>query len=344
MTASPPAVLDRFTAPVQIEMRQVFAALVSPFYQMARYHLGWVDQHGATAAGDGGKGLRSTLCLLSSEAVGGTVERVLPAAAALELVHNFSLVHDDVQDDSVSRRHRPTVWSLWGKPQAINVGDSLFSLARMALLRLSAHAVPADHVVHLAVRLDETCLRLCEGQYLDMDFQQRPEVTLDQYLEMIDGKTAALMACACYFGAFLGGGYEPAVAGHFSEIGRNLGLAFQIKDDVLGVWGASGTTGKPVADDILSRKKAFPAVYASTKAGPRVRARLAEIYAQPELCQQDVARVLELFDEAGAREAAEAAARHYAGMSIGGLAGLGLENAAAAGLRDVISFAVERER
>ncbi|MEK7215017.1 MAG: polyprenyl synthetase family protein, partial [Chloroflexota bacterium] len=308
MTATPPAVLDRFTAPVQIEMRHVFNGRVDPFYQMARYHLGWVDQHGVAAAGDGGKGLRSTLCLLSTEAVGGSVERVLPAAAALELVHNFSLVHDDVQDDSVSRRHRPTVWSLWGKPQAINVGDSLFSLARLALLRLSANAVPSRHVVHLAVRLDETCLRLCEGQYLDMEFQARPHVTLEQYVEMIDGKTAALMACACYFGAFLGG-YEPAVAGQFHEIGRDLGLAFQIKDDVLGVWGASETTGKPVADDILSRKKTFPAVYASTKADPGVRTQLAEIYARPQMAQRDVAQVLELFDEAGARAAAEAAAR-----------------------------------
>ncbi len=343
MTATPPPALGRFTDAVQSEMRLVLDQRVSSFYQMARYHLGWVDREGRPAAGDGGKGLRSTLCLLATEAVGGPVARALPAAAALELVHNFSLVHDDVQDDSPSRRHRATVWGLWGKPQAINVGDSLFALARLALLGLRARGVPSDQVVQLSIMLDETCLRLCEGQYLDMEFQTRRQVTLDDYLEMIGGKTAALTACACYFGAFLGQG-ETAIADRFNEVGRNLGLAFQIKDDVLGVWGTSQTTGKPVAEDILSRKKAFPAVHASTQAVPSVREELATIYGQPQLDQGDVERVLDLFDQAGSRNAAEAAARHYGAVSTAHLEAMGLNNPAVESLKNLIDFAVERER
>ena len=213
-----------------------------PFYGMLRYHLGWVDEQLRKVNADTGKRIRARLCLLACEAVGGDPGQALPAAVAVELVHNFSLIHDDIQDRSEYRRHRRTVWAVWGEPQAINAGDDMFVLAQLALVdgeldnpRVTVHAVRA---------LNQACRMLCEGQYLDLDFERRPTITLQDYYGMIERKTAALLGASCQLGALYGGA-GPSVVAALSSFGKQLGIAFQIRDDYLGIWGIRRKPASP---------------------------------------------------------------------------------------------------
>lgn len=322
-------------------MEELLVGKDLPLYIMVRYHLGWVDAQGQPQSGQGGKGLRSTLCLLTVEALGGDVQQAVPAAAALELVHNFSLVHDDIEDQSPQRRFRDTVWRLWGEAQAINAGDSLFALARLALLRLGDRGVPAAKVVELVRVLDESCLRLCEGQFLDLDFQSRDQVSEDEYLTMIEGKTAALMAAACSMGAYLGGA-EPRLLAHFVEAGRHLGLAFQMRDDVLGLWGESSTMGKPVGEDLRIRKRSLPIIYGFQHAQDAERAVLERVYQRPKPSEQVVRRALDVLSALGAREYAQHASVAHSQAALAELQATGLENPAVVDLSKLIHFAVER--
>jgi geranylgeranyl diphosphate synthase type I len=249
--------LDRWTA----ELFQRFRPAAERFAGMLSYPLGWVgaDLRPLHSPAQSGKRLRPALCLLVCEAVSGDHRRAMAPAAAIELVHNFSLVHDDIQDGSHLRRGRPTVWSNWQTAQAINVGDSLFALAQVALLEASAGA--PDLVIEAARRLNVTCLRLVEGQYLDLELQAAGQATSEAYQTMIAGKTAALLEYAAWAGSRFGGA-QPDQAERYAEFGRLLGLAFQIQDDLLGVWGDPTITGKPGDADLRDRKQALPAILA----------------------------------------------------------------------------------
>ena len=275
---------------------------------MMQYHMGWVDASFAPARSPTGKRLRPALCLLVCEAVDGDPRAALPAAGAVELVHNFSLVHDDIQDHSPTRRHRPTVWSLWGMEQAINVGDGLFALAELALLQ--AESAP-DLVVQALRELNEACRLLCEGQYLDLAMEQRTRVGLDEYLSMIERKTGALIACSCSLGALFGGA-SAEVRSAYAAFGRELGIAFQLQDDLLGVWGEEEETGKP-AGDIHQRKKGLPVVLGWETGDPDLQRELEALYrADGPIADERVAKAVRLLEEAGVRDRAEALVRaHY---------------------------------
>ncbi|MBI4493247.1 MAG: polyprenyl synthetase family protein [Chloroflexi bacterium] len=271
---------------------------VRPFQQMIAYHLGWAgsDLQPLPRPVSAGKRLRPALCLLVAEAVCGRLEPAAAAAVALELVHNFSLVHDDIQDQSDLRRHRPTIWALWGEAQAINVGDGLFALAQLALTSPCLPLPRAEVTVQAAAHLNRTCLALVEGQFLDLELQRAEEVSLADYQRMVAGKTAALFQCACELGAL----YAGAPAGTLSPcgaFGHQLGLAFQYQDDLLGAWGQSAATGKPEAGDLRSKKKGLPAVLAfETLRGPDA-ARLRALYRSPgDLDDAGVAEVLALLE------------------------------------------------
>ncbi|HEY0583821.1 MAG TPA: polyprenyl synthetase family protein [Chloroflexota bacterium] len=227
---------------------------------MLEYHLGWrgPDLELLTTPAPAGKKLRPGLVLLTCQAVSGqTTAEARSAAVAVELVHNFSLVHDDIQDRSELRRHRPTLWSLWGMPQGINAGDALFALAQMVILR---DASPLS--ARMASLLNQTTLLLAEGQFLDIALQQgETPVTLDAYEMMITRKTGVLFAAASQLGAMAGGANE-AQQEAYAAYGRELGIAFQEQDDLLGVWGSAAETGKPDAADIVERKRGLPAAMA----------------------------------------------------------------------------------
>ncbi len=339
----PKEVLGRYLAEIDAELRASLrdGGNLAPFYGMMRYHLGWVNERFQPASADVGKRLRPTICLLAAEASGRDYHIALPAAAAIELVHNFSLIHDDIEDRSNERRHRPTVWRLWGEPHAINAGDGLLMVARLALHRLLEKGVPNETVLTLARAFDETCLFLCQGQFLDMSFEERTDVSVEMYLEMIGGKTAALISFSAYAGALLGGDDARAAEG-YRRFGRELGLAFQIVDDVLGIWGDPAVTGKPAAEDILCKKKSLPVVYAFEKARGTRKKALDEIYAKPTIEAEDVPRVLELLGELGARAYTQRMAEVYRDHALAELPPADQGNPAQEGLRLLARYLVDR--
>lgn len=280
-------------------------------YRMMRYHLGWLDEHGEPARAPAGKRLRPLLCLIVCEGYGAPYRRALPAAAAIELLHNFTLIHDDVQDRSAERRHRRTVWNIWGDAQAINAGDAMYAVTRLALLGLRETGLPAEAVLDAAALMDRTCLRICEGQCLDVDFEDQKTVDRATYMAMIERKTAALIGCAMELGALVAG--APASERvTMRELGESIGLAYQVQDDILGIWGNPAVTGKPAADDIRDRKKTLPIIHALATASAEDRARLDTVFAGKEVDDAGIATVLAILERTGARQFCEGeAARLY---------------------------------
>jgi len=226
------------------------------YARMLYYHLGWINEDQPQLVA--GKRTRPLITLLCAAAAGDDWHRALPFAAAVELIHNFSLVHDDIQDDSPLRRGRATIWKLWGRAQAINAGDALFTYAHLAVHR--ARALRPSTILEALEILDKTCIHLTTGQHYDMAFETRPSVTAEDYLQMIEGKTASLIATAAECGA-LAVEVSPEIRAHYREFGRHLGLAFQVRDDILGIWGDPAVTGKSAATDILTRKKTLPVLF-----------------------------------------------------------------------------------
>lgn len=273
---------------------------------MARYALGLADKNGHATTGSRGKRLRPTLLLLVAEAAGGDWRAALPAAAAVELLHNFSLVHDDIQDDSPLRRGQPTVWRLWGRPQAINAGDLLFAMAFAALEELERTGIPWDTQLAVQRSLVATCLELTRGQHLDLRFEALDFVCPADYLSMIRGKSAALLAACAGIGAMLAGA-DPARVEYFDRFGLNLGMAFQIRDDILGIWGDPALTGKSAATDIRSRKKTLPVLH-----GLERSVELARLYGKQPPVAGDDAQILSLLEGLGARDHALEQESHWA--------------------------------
>ena len=334
-------VLSRYREPVVAAMR---AALDRPgvgHLRLMRYHLGWEDAAGNAVPPASGKMLRPALCLLCCEAAGGDIARAMPAAAALELLHNFTLIHDDIEDGSDTRHGRQTLWRVVGVPQAINAGDGMFVLAQRTLLAMADAGVEPGRVLDAARMLDEACVALCEGQYADIGFETRDRVTLAEYVAMIDGKTASLIGASMAIGA-IAGGADAATVAAFGECGRMLGRAFQIQDDVLGIWGEAALTGKPVADDIRSRKRSFPIAWAFEHLRGDAAAELARIYASATLTEDDVDAVVSLLDEAGARPVAVAEATRWAQAAIAALQPAQLDEERRRDIEALASFFVHR--
>jgi geranylgeranyl diphosphate synthase type I len=336
--------LAHFIPQIEMEMRRLMTppqGSLNPFYGMMHYHLGWLDESFQPVRVASGKLLRPIFTLLCCQTAGGQPEKALTAAAAVELIHNFSLIHDDIEDNSRTRRGRATVWAIWGEPQAINAGDGLFVLARNALLKLNEQGVPLATIFAGLERLDQTCLALCQGQCLDMSFEQTSAVDLAAYLEMIEGKTAALLACAGYLGGLIATN-EPAKAELFWQLGRALGLAFQIQDDLLGIWGQEAVTGKPAADDLRRHKKSMPVVYALNQIDRPQSARFKELYAAPNLTEADVAEAITILEEVGARSYAETQAKAYVETARLALQAIEADPANKASLEEMAHFLIER--
>ena len=273
------------------------------FYQMMAYHHGWVAADGTALDPPArtGKRVRPILAILTCEAFGGNTEDARGPAVALELIHNFSLVHDDIQDVSDQRHNRDTVWKLWGRAQGINVGDALYALAQVALAEQSA-AHP--RIGEGLLRLNQTCVKLVEGQYLDLALESAADANFAQYEQMISRKTGALIECAATLGAWAAGASNEAIeaAGRF---GFELGRAFQFQDDLLGVWGDPKVTGKPARDDVRSRKKALPMMLALELANPATRDEILTILRAPTVpTDAQVDRIVTLMEQIGVREQA----------------------------------------
>lgn len=336
-----PRVLEKYRSAINNEIKSIIECHDLPLYNMMRYHLGWIDEKCNLVNNNSGKALRPTLCLYSCEAVGGDYRKALPAAAALELVHNFSLIHDDVQDDDRERRHRPTVWAVWGKPQAINAGTAMRILANFALERLQRCNISQQKQFSLYRQLDNISLKLIEGQYLDIDYENRFDITIGNYLEMIDKKTATLISGSMSIGASLGTEKESTVE-YFGDIGKKLGLAFQIKDDLLGIWGKERETGKPSGNDIKRRKKSFPMVFAMENVDLTARNELIDIYQRQTISDDDVNEVLEIFEAVNTRENTQKQVEIFALKAGQMFANLGINHTAKHDMDKIIEFITER--
>ena len=300
-------------------------------YEMVRYHLG-LDDSGAK----GGKRMRPVLGLLAYASITGRYEPALPGAAAVELGHNFSLVHDDIEDGDRARHHRPTLWAIHGIPQAINAGDALFTLSRIALHRLTDLGFSDAKVLRLMRLYDETCLRLCEGQFIDIWTSEHDDtMSVDLYFDMIGRKTAALISASIEAGALLATDDDEVIA-RYRSFGWALGLAFQLNDDLLGIWGEQQTTGKEPSD-LAKHKKTLPVIFAFERAGAADRARLAEIYTAGSPSLGDLAEAVAILERAGARDYTRDQARRYRDEALRELAAAGVvEHDARRRLEDVI--------
>jgi geranylgeranyl diphosphate synthase type I len=321
-----------FTGPGADDLRE--------FYGLMRYHLGWADAHFAPIDGAKGKRLRPLLLVRCAEACGGTVAAAVPAAAAIELLHNFTLVHDDVQDESAHRHHRETIWHRWGTAAAINAGDALFAVAHEALYSLveAPASVPAGRVLALARDFDRMALRIVEGQHLDLSHEGHWGGGEARYLAMIAGKTAAIMDFAARAGALVAGADDETVA-RFGAFGLALGLAFQVRDDMLGIWGMQEATGKPVADDIRRRKQSLPIIALDERADDATRDELRCIYAgAAPLGAEAVSRVLELLARYEIEDYCQSRVDIYHHEARGALDSLAMHGVHAESLRDFLAL------
>ncbi len=260
---------------------------------MLAYHLGWEGEGAGPDAR--GKRIRPLLVLLAAEAAGGGWQPALPAAAAVELVHNFSLIHDDIEDNSPLRRGRLTVWKKWGIPQAINAGDTMFALAHLEILRLQETVSPGVALQAVQI-LQQTCLHLTQGQYLDLSYEDRKNLSEADYWPMVGGKTAALLASCTELGA-LTAQASPAVRQSYRQFGRALGLAFQVQDDLLGIWGQIELTGKSAESDLVTGKKSLPVLYALSRRG-----NFYQRWMQGPIQPDEVAELAQRLDSEGARD------------------------------------------
>ena len=269
-------------------------------YEMLAYHMGWVSDTGDPVFK--GKRIRPLLVVLSCLAAGGDWRVASPVAIAVELVHNFSLIHDDIEDGSPLRRGRPTLWKKWGIPQAINCGDALFALAHMEAIRLSATTSPPIAIKAVEL-LQSTCLHLTQGQFLDLAFETRRDVTIDEYWHMVDGKTAALIAACTELGALATGGDEQTCL-LYHEFGHSLGVAFQVQDDWLGIWGDTDLTGKSTHSDLAAGKITLPVLYGISRGGT-----FAERWSQGTIAADEVPEITRLLEREGGKEFTEAQAK-----------------------------------
>jgi geranylgeranyl diphosphate synthase type I len=318
-------------ADLQSVVRQADGPGLGELHSMLRYHLGWEGEGAGPRAT--GKRVRPLLVLLTCDAAGGDWQAALPVASGVELLHNFSLIHDDIQDGSETRRGRPTLWARWGVAQAINAGDALFALAHLALQRLGA-----DVYAQAAQLLPQASLQLTQGQYMDLAYENRKDLSLEDYWPMVRGKTAVLMAACTRLGALVAGAQDVALEA-FTQFGLQLGLAFQAHDDILGAWGDEAETGKSAHSDLLSGKKSLPVLYGlehSAAFKARWEAGVAHEAAAEELAT--------LLREAGAHEYAEAQVHRLTADALDGLAKTGIDDGQGQELRALAKELVGRVR
>ncbi|WP_445283965.1 family 2 encapsulin nanocompartment cargo protein polyprenyl transferase [Streptomyces sp. DSM 118148] len=338
------ALLERTRAVVDPELRAAVESLPGSMRRIARYHFGWEHADGTPAAGNAGKAIRPALVLAAAAALGGprAGAAAVRAAVAVELTHNFTLLHDDVMDRDATRRHRPTAWTVFGDADAILAGDALQALA-LRLLAADPHPVSGQ----AAARLADCVVELCAGQHTDTALERRApeEVTLDEVLAMAEAKTGALLGCACALGALYAGAGEEEVAA-LDGFGRQAGLAFQLIDDVIGIWGDPLRTGKPAGADLAVRKKSLPVV-AALASGTPAGAELAALYGKPYTEGEDgdggeIARTALAVERAGGRDWAQAEAADRMARAVQELARAVPAPEAAGGLLALAEFVTRR--
>jgi geranylgeranyl diphosphate synthase, type I len=320
---------------LQGQVARLDARETSHFHEMLTYHMGWTGEGAGREAT--GKRIRPLIVLLATASLEADWRTSLPAAAAIELVHNFSLVHDDVQDNSAKRRGRPTVWTKWGVPMAINVGDAMFVIANRAIMDL-VKTHPASTVVRAATILHDTCLDLTRGQFLDMSYEERNDLSLEDYWPMVGGKTSALLSSCTQIGALLGNAGE-AEQEAYRQFGYHLGLAFQVQDDILGIWGDEALTGKSAASDLVEGKNSLPVLYALGKHG-----KFAERWKQGPITEGEVKTVAAQLEDEGCRSFAEEMSEKETQIALGYLSNTNPRGAAGESMLELANMLLKRNQ
>ncbi len=308
---------DRYRQVLEEEIRESIAGEDGLLHNMLLYQLGWMDEQGTPLSGPSGERLHPTLCLLSSESALGDYRPALPAAAAVELVYNYTLIHEDVQSGSPNRGNRASVWWIWGPGQAINAGDGMHALARLTLMGLLEKGVPDSRVLRAMQLLDQSCLRMCEGQHLDLVFQEKLSIGIDNYLTMAAGRRGALTSCAMGLGA-LAVTEDEGTLEAFKRSGECLGIALQIAEDVKEL--VDSTTGDQPAASVLNKRKLLPIVYVLEKGDIHTKRELGTIYFKRVLEPDDVKQVIAILNEMSALDYARGRAREYTQLAVDALA------------------------
>lgn len=334
---------------IETELKRQVARLDEPrtklFHEMLTYHMGWTGEGAGPQAA--GKRIRPLIALLSVASInnkkkngnnsGSNWLHAVSLAASIELVHNFSLVHDDIQDNSELRRGRKTAWVKWGAPMAINVGDALFVIANQAALDLKVH-YPAEMVVRSAEILNNICLQLTQGQYLDMSYEERTDLKIEDYWPMIGGKTSALLSACTQIGALLGYANEEKIE-LYRQFGYTLGLAFQVQDDVLGIWGDESVTGKSAASDLVEGKNSLPVLFALEKNGE-----FAKRWQQGPISQAEVGAVATLLEKEGGKAYADKMSAELTEKALGYLDQADPQGEAGEAIRGLANMLLKRKQ
>ncbi|MFE4589841.1 family 2 encapsulin nanocompartment cargo protein polyprenyl transferase [Streptomyces laurentii] len=331
--------LDRVRGVVGPRLREAVDTLPGELRRIAAYHFGWEEADGSPAAGPAGKAIRPALVLAAARALGGDPGPAVGAAAAVELAHNFTLLHDDIVDEDPTRRHRPTAWAVFGLADALLAGDAMSALA-LRLLAEDPHPAAAPALARLA----DCVVELCAGQQTDCALERRPphEVSVAEVTVMATAKTGALLGCACALGALYAGADEEAVAA-MDAFGREAGLAFQLIDDLIGIWGDPGRTGKPAGADLMAHKKSLPVV-AALASGTEAGEELAALYARPALDAEAVVAAADAVERAGGRDWAQSQAAERMASAVEQLSRAVPDLSAAGDLLALAEFVTRRSR
>jgi geranylgeranyl diphosphate synthase type I len=326
---------------VEAELRDVFDGREGFLYNLLRYHLGWVDQHGRREEGDTPLHIQGAAALVCCEALGADFHAALPAAAGVELVHHFTLVHGEVQAGRAESVDRPGIWWVWGPAQAINAGDGLHALGRSAMMRSGKRGMPPERVLRAVRSLDQACLLLCEGQYMDLEFQDQLMVTANAYLDMVNRKSGALTGCAAESGA-LAAGAEGDRCDALHSLGVKLGAALQIARDTADFWGERGDA--LTASNIIAKKKSLPIIHALEHGSLTAKRELGSIYMKRVLEADDATRLVSILDETGARSAADGQARQLVEEGLAAASSSGVPENGMEQLRELAEWALEGGR
>lgn len=331
-----PAAFDRAKHLVEPALRDAVATLNTQLQLPVTYHLGWTDKDGAPSSTEAGKGVRSALVVLGAEAVGSDASAAIAGGVALELIHNFSLIHDDIMDNDRVRRHRPTVWDVFGIGDGILVGDAMHALAFEVLLEDTT----TPHAAAATARLAQATSAMIAGQAQDIALDRGDIASLDACIEMERNKTGALLAQSVAIGAVLGGADDAAV-GALETFGMALGVGFQAVDDILGIWGDSARTGKPVGNDLRAHKKSMPIAIAFDRGGD-IGDEVRRSFSQP-MNDSQVAELSQRLQDAGIRDEVQNIARDYLNQATAALEGVDLEVSAKQELVEIADFVLERD-
>ncbi len=342
MTPSINNILYKYASDITDVLQEALHVAPDFIHNVISYHFGWVDQNFESANFETGKMLRPTMCLLVFEALTNHHTDVLPVAAAIEMIHNFSLIHDDIEDGDIERRGRPTVWTIWGKPLAINVGDFLYTLAFNTIASLDTTKFPPERTLAVQRLITKACLTLTMGQDLDLRFEHKHNVSTDMYLDMVYKKTGALLEAAILSGAILGTSDEKIIKS-YRNFARNIGIAFQVRDDILGIWGNTDKTGKSADNDLRRKKKTLPVIYTLNKvSGPR-REKLTALYAGSDpLSDDQIEFARECLTWADAHQYTQNKADMYIRNAFFALNKIDFSNQAQSDLESITRFLVQR--